>query len=362
MFKELHPLVTWGANPQEANFLNRLPPESKLNYLKSQLDTYELHVVRNHVVSLPYYYWMGEKGEVFSDQQKKIKLEVDEKERDGFSKMGTEKAINLVLENPNQLVFWYSPSGPASFKNPPDPEYAKPYNIGQFYIMWRQEDKIKNIAISINNQGESWLKEVFGKDYWEEAETLGQIERIKYFLSSPQATDFVNIDDFLNYSWSNQDLMVFKNFSLNDGLKEIRNSLIGKLRSTVNNELIAARLVSQGGSHISQEKLLSAYQSVIYQIMDKEGLTKLKLGGGCGGSEVRKNGLIKTLFDYFPVLKLESLPNLSSEFRKLLNNEEIELHCPACCWQGQGDPCGECPGCHRTVEEIKNYLSTGERT
>jgi len=356
MVKE-HPLVTWGANPQEASLLNSLPQESRLRYFKSQLDSYELHVVRDHVVSLPYSYWLGKEGEVFCDREKRIKLEVDEKERSGFSKVGVKKAIDLVLGNPNKLIFWYSPPGPASFKNPPDSEYAKPYNIGQFYILWKEEDRIKNIAISINSQGESWLKEAFGKDYWEKGEILESIERIKYFLSFPQVRQFFNIDDFLNYPWSNADLKVFKDFSINDTLREIRDSLTGKLRATVNNQLIAAKLIRQGGNYISQEMLLSAYQATLYQVMEREGWEKRNLGGGCGGSEVRKNWLIKTISDYFPVYKLESLPSLSSDFRKSLQTPSEERYedyvCPHCGEKLQGEIKGkretwkkECPYCY----------------
>ncbi len=351
-----HSLTRLGIDPSaEAKYLNSLNSPDRLSYLAKQLETHELHVVRNHVVSLPYNYWFSE-GRIFTNEKKTTELDLDEKERGGLYKFGLKEAFTMAQNNPNQLVYQYSPPGPASFKLPPDPEYAKPYDIGQLYLMYFDGEKIKNISISINGDGEKWVAEIFGNKYFQMLNHESDIEKIKDFITTPILSQ-QTIDDFLNHNWQNPNRVVFTSNSLeketkyitDDVLREIRNSLSGQLRGKINTELIAARALN-GDKKVTKEDIERSYLLMIGQVMNTEGVSKTKFGGGCGGDVVRA----ADLFDQNPVAKLEALPNLSSGYRKLLGKKDSDENtwgydfdsngCRFCASQYVG-PCRICESC-----------------
>jgi len=150
-----HSLTQYGYNLQEARRLSKLSTVDQIVFLTKELESYELHVVRNHVVSLPYSYWLAENGRIFSNQAQSIELELDRDERGGYYQIGISEALRLAKNNPGQLVYNYSPPGPASFDPIPDPKYAKPYNIGQLYLMYSDGEKVNNISVSVSPEGES---------------------------------------------------------------------------------------------------------------------------------------------------------------------------------------------------------------
>ena len=114
-------------------------------YVEANLISYELHVIKNHVVSLPYHYWFDKNNQViFTDEEKKSPLEIDSRERNGLYKEGIISAAETASQNSNRLVFLYSPPGPASFEANPPKDYIKPYDIGQLYLMWHDKEKINN--------------------------------------------------------------------------------------------------------------------------------------------------------------------------------------------------------------------------
>lgn len=354
-----HSLTQYGYNLQEADSLAKLSTKDQIASLTREFESYELHVVRNHVVSLPYSYWLAADGKIFSNREQSIELELDKDERGGYYQTGISEALRLAKNNPNQLVFHYSPPGPASFDPVPDPKYAKPYNIGQLYLMYSDGDKVNNISISVSPEGELWLAEIFGEDYLKRiGNSSDQMEIIKNFITHPFLSS-LSIDDFLNKQWQKPNQLVFKTdnlgaektYTVNDVLEEINNSLTGKLKPKINAELIAERIVLNGGRRIKEEDLRWAYHAVIGEVMRETGRNEIALGGGCGGSVVKSSDLLGY---ESPVEKMMEVPNLSSNYRRKIQGESSKdtFNCPSC---NKPIPKGKgittCPHCGISKEE-----------
>ena len=353
---ERTPLTKFGFDPdREAEKLQRLSSAEQINYLVRELESHELHVVRNHVVSLPYYYWLSDEEKIFTNREKTSKLELDERERGGYFKIGIPKALRLAQENRNKLVFLYSPIGPASFDYPPDPDYAKPYKIGQLYLIYSDGDRINNISISLDQQGEDvWLREVFGDGYLAYMNSAeDEIEKIKRFITTPVLTD-KSMEDFLNHDWLNQQLIIFHNksfgkerfFTVTDAINELRKSLTGQLKSQINLELIAAKAVGDSGRQVAPSDIDWAYKTMIGAVMKKEGVNEIHMGGGCGGGVVKSSDL----FGFSPVDKLMEVPNLSSSYRRQTLTKENNSK------DADRYDDYECPRCHKIIQgELKNH-------
>jgi len=309
-----------------------------IHSVAANLESYELHVIRNHVVSLPCYYRLSETGNIIDAKTKK-ELVLDQRERGGWYETGIKNTLNIAKNNPGNLVFLYSPSGLASFEEEPPEDYAKPYNIGQLYLLWYDGDKFINFGISINGEGEEWLKEIFALEMIDYNNTLTEKERITNYITTPVRSCWT-IDDFLNRSWqfnktvfSSKSFQGIKHFDLYETLSELRNSLMGKLRATIDGEVLARKLALEGGS------TESGYKSLIYDTMQRNRVSSIPLGGGCGGQSISE----KDLFN-------NSLSNLSSDYRRIIQrsgkNEQMitELECT-------------CPFCKKKViAEIKNNI------
>lgn len=350
-----HPLTVWGANPKEADKLNRLTPEDRFKQLQENFTTYELHVGRNKPVSITYPYWFSRDERIFTDPEQTRELELDPKERDGLYKTGLTEAFRLAQAHPQHLVFLYSPPGPASFKYPPDPEYKKPYDIGQLYLMYYDGKKINNLAVSVNGAGEKWLGEIFTPDFIKaQKETQSTLDYIRNFITTPQLTGWT-MDDFLEHPWQDPSLTIFtsrnlgheEKYQLTDILQQVRDSLLRRLKTMTDVESIAREIAFNGGSYISESRLLQGYQTIIANIMNKEGVNQITLGGGCGGGIIRSNNI----FNNDPVQRLLSPVNLSSSYRKqfqqtdFLNQSEDYKNDPNLCQKGcVNEPHFDCPG------------------
>lgn len=342
-----HSLTKFGFDPRaEAARLQQLSQSEQISYLSRELESHEVHVIRDHVVSIPYYYWLADENRIFTDKEKTNKLELDERERGGYFEIGIPKAIKLAKENPNRLVFLYSPIGPASFDNPPHPDYAKSYKIGQLYLMYSDGERISNISISLDQQGEEvWLREIFGKDYLAYINNSGdEIEKITKFITNPVLTQRT-IDDFLSHLWSDPDTVLFHNdsfgqeevFTVADVMDELRKSLTGKLKSQINVKLIAAQAVRNGGSRVKPEDIDWAYKTIMGAVMKLKKVDQLTLGGACQGSVVKSSDL----FGSNPVDRLMKVPNLSSTYRQIqANSVEDYKNDPNLC------KCGKPPEAH----------------
>ncbi len=327
-----HSLTKFGFDPYaEASRLNRLSVKDRVSYLNQELQAHELHVVRNHVVSIPYDYWLSNDGRIFTNPERTIELESDENERGGIYKIGLPKALTLAKSNPNQLVFHYSPTGPASFTEPPHPKYAKPYDIGQLSLMFFDGDKITNISISLNINEFDFLKEIFGKRFLTYTNFLDNRERIEQFVTHPVLVPGT-IDDWLSNNWKESDMVIFHSnsfgkenfFDINDVKHEIRNSLAGNLKGQINTELIAAQAILNGGGRVRPADMDWAFKAVIGGVMQQEGVSIIAMGGSCGGSTVTSSDIFES---YNPVQELQNKFNLSSGYRNSLqvsSNEDSD--------------------------------------
>lgn len=331
-------LKKFGFDPQiEADRLNLIPPSERKNYFKNELASHEIHVIRNHAVSLPFNYWLSDEEKIFTNKEYTIELELAGEERGGYYRIGIPKALKLAKDNPNKLVYYYSPIGPASFDDPPHPDYEEPYNDGQLNLIYSDGEKIKNINVPLDKQGEQqWLGEIFDKDdlsYINDGQD--EKERIVRFITSPVLST-LTIDDFLNHNWQNPELVIFHSnsldkerfFTINDVMFELRNSLIGKLKAKINVELIAQQAIQNGGSHVRPEDITKAYFTLMKLVMKQEGVRQLVLGGNCGGSTVNSDmiGLDN------PVDELLKKSNLSSSYRRQTQTKENgeSFSCPSC--------------------------------
>lgn len=351
-------LTKFGFSPEaEARRLNLMPQSEREAYLKQELATHELHVIRDHAVSFPYNYWLSDEGKIFTNKEHTVELELAEEERGGYYRIGIPKTLRLAKENPQQLVFFYSPIGPASFDDPPHPDYQKPYADGQLNVIYSDGDSIKNINIPLSQQGEQlWLKEVFGEEYLSYINKGGnEREKIIRFITTPKLSA-LTIDDFLNKNWHDPEMVVFhsnifdkeKFFSINDIMGELRNSLLGKLKTKINVELIAQQAIKNGGSYVRPEDITEAYFTLMGSVMHQEGVDRLILHGGCGGSVVKSSDL----FNYSnSVEKLMEVPNFSTTYRRQIQGSSVEdyKNDPNLCHCGQPhEPHFHCPGKNRT--------------
>jgi hypothetical protein len=94
-------LTKFGLDPKkDATTLNAITLKNR-NYYK-RTATHELHVIRNHAVSLPYEYWLADDGKIFTNKEHTVELELAEEERGGYYKIGIPKALKLAQDKPGQ--------------------------------------------------------------------------------------------------------------------------------------------------------------------------------------------------------------------------------------------------------------------
>jgi hypothetical protein len=304
---------------------------------------------------------LADDGKIFTNKEHTVELELAEEERGGYYKIGIPKALKLAQDNPGQLVFYYSPIGPASFDDPPHPDYQKPYTDGQLNLIYSDGQSIKDINIPLSQQGEQkWLREIFGEEYLSFiVEGKSEKEKIIRFITNPKLST-LTLDDFLNNKWQEPEMIVFtstsfneeKNFSINEILFQLRNSLLGNLKTEINIELIVTQAFRDGDHFVKPETITQAYFSLMISVMEKNGVDQLFLSGGCGGSVVQKTDLLN--FES-PVEKMMKISNLSSGYRQQIqteNNEET-FPCPNCRKPiPKGKGITTCPHCGITKEEF----------
>lgn len=340
--------IKFGFNTtRERFFLSALAvtnKEAAINYLEKQLKTQLLHVSRNIAVSLPYSYWLGSKDQIFTDPERAIPLQVDRRERNGLYNEGLLKAMKNAQAHPQALQFLYSPPGSVNFNGDLNSPYQHPYDIGQLYLIWSDGKKIDNIAISINQQGEEWVEEIFGKNYFQELRLQkDEVDKIKYLITNPVATD-LTLDDFMRRFWQKSDKLIFysnnsageKYYYLADIMKEMQAAFTNQLGNDFDARAVAEYYIHSGGV---RGQLDQAYLDVYRNEMKKTGADRINLGGGCGGIVVNKVDLFSPSFN-----------SLSSEYRQIvqsgLNAMSVEdaKKDPNLCRCGNQEPHFHCPG------------------
>ena len=157
----LNPLASFGINLTEADRLRYLTPEDRFSEVYQGLMGYKKEVLEDSAVSIPYSYWFGHDGRLYThpDYHDKLRLaenQIDIRERGGLPLEGFRVLTRMLRENPNEVILWYSPPGDVSFDKDPNNPYTEvsPYKNGQLYLQYFDtlEERVGNFAITVSNE------------------------------------------------------------------------------------------------------------------------------------------------------------------------------------------------------------------
>jgi len=277
---EAESLAKFGFNPREQ--------VTSLKNFSQQMESHALHVIEDRPVSNANSYFIDH-GQIYTDEDRKEKLFVDPEERGGLSLFGTQEAIKNSLLHPGQIVFLYSPPGQVAFERGTKYDKVKPYPDGQLYLLTgKNNNQVDAIAISVSKEQERRvISTFFGKKNMVHGGFDDEVQKIKYYLTTPTVTDF-DIDSLLTYlegvSYLN-DFPVYKNvhdeeFFLSDILSDLRRGWMKEIRPRIKIDY------QQAFEMTKNEGAGSAYLDQIrkyFPIYAKNG--KMALGGGCGGND-----------------------------------------------------------------------------
>lgn len=312
---------------------------SSLNDFSHQMESHALHVIEDRPVSNAYSYFI-DSGQIYIDEKRETKLFVDSQERDGFSLLGVEEAVEKACFNPGQIVFLYSPPGPVVFRSGTRYDKMKPYPDGQLYLLvGTDNNRIDTLAISVSKEEEEKTLSTFLGSENSKVGFDDEIEKIKYFLTQPIVTNW-NIDDFLVYlegiSYLN-DFFVYKNvhkeeFKLSDVLSDLRRGWTGEIKPKITINYQQLFNMVQGGS--VRGAYLNQLQNY-FPLYSKNGV--MPLGGGCGGSDVDRdelNPLASMKINPLSTNYRLSTPSIKDIMKK--NDEDsdeygpLKFNCPVC--------------------------------
>ena len=281
-------LATRGYNTEEANRLGEIPdPAKKKNYLRTNLETAVNHLYQDSVVSFTNYYQLR-KGEIVTYPDG-VPLHLDQEERGNLYRIGLTSAVAWAIENPHKIVTYYSPPGPIVFDDNPANKYraVDPYTIGQLYFMYFDGSKVNNVAVGISKEGEDWIRELMPKDYNNAMSMPDEISRIKYFITHPVLHDY-DADLFFSSQRGGGNRVIYRNkdgtlFSLNQTLHLMRQSLANRLPHS---EIVGAVMSGLDINTVTPHDIANVYTRAMTLYMRKNNLTRMTLGGSCGGKEV----------------------------------------------------------------------------
>lgn len=327
-----------------AKFGANFRPREKISSLKDfsqQIESHALHVIEDRPVSNAYSYFI-DKGEIYIDEQKKTKLMVDPEERGGLSLYGTQEAIKNSLLHLGQVVFLYSPPGQVAFERGTKYDKVKPYPDGQLYLLvGKNDDQVDAMAISVSKEQERQvLSTFFGKKNMNYGGFDNEVEKIKYFLTTPTVTNF-DIDDLLTYlegiSYLN-DFPVYKNvhdeeFLLSDVLYDLRRGWLKEIRPKIKMDYQQSfEMIQEGNVRKAYLNQLQNY----FSIYGKNG--KMPLGGGCGGNNTENE--LDPFKDFMKTNPLStnyrlSTPSIQDILKKKDDKDSdeygsLKFDCPVC--------------------------------
>ncbi len=348
-------LRQYGVDPEiEAILLNRLPPEERYSLLRQNLEAYTNEVVRDEPVSILYYYWFDEEGNLYSNPYKDnvTNFSIDREERGGLYVEGLKRLANLLFTNPNQVILWYSPPGPALFdENPQSRYFGINYDYGQLYWSYFDGEKVVNLAIKISNE------EIVNYLFASIPQFQDEKERIAFFVLNPSLSGFTP-DDFFEKTSQEDNTVVYQSkngrrFTWADILRAMRITLTGKKNQepTIFDKTTQALFEFE----MTAQTILQIYLSTIYHHMMVNNLTSLPLSGSCGGKEVSLSSLEEGLeIDngwMNPFAQVVS--SLSSGFRFLTQTGERWEHhdgvCVICHQKAKVGPCNVCKNCEKNL-------------
>jgi len=348
--REGYNLRKYSVNPgAESIYLKSIGREKRIEFFQKNLNSYVNHVLEDNVVSLPYFYRLSPDNDI-TIYPSGAKVHLDQRERGGGYILGLTTALRQSVETPNTVISLYSPPGPTSFDHDPDNPYTEvgSYHDGQLYLMYFDGKKIHNVAVSISERGENFVRRVLGNIYLEAQNKPTEEEKIFHLITNPKSTQ-LTIDQFLDfYQRFNLDEVIYRNnkgheFTLWETLASLRSSFSGQLETSIKANINHQKLTN---GEYSGKEIFLAYKSLIINYMSKKGLKSLKLGGSCGSDQ-------KFSFEEMINHYENHLNNLSSLDRFLKQNLSKEVLISSDGEERYDDY--QCPGCGKTYSgELKN--------
>lgn len=353
-------LKTWSADPQaEARRLTKLSPELRQREFFKNLDTYTNEVIENQPVSLLYNYWFDTEGHLFTGPERlpiqRAVFQIDNQERHGWPRKGFEQVETMLLDNPGDIILWYSPKGQASFTHDPDNPYsAIIYEYGQLYIQNFDGDKVNAVAIKVSN--ETAIKTLFQKAGAPEIEDKEESYiTVRNYLLSPYVLP-MTMDGFLDYDWDLPLIFTDKqqhSFYWSDIAERIQVALGGETQKKPYHQETSDMLNMRV---ITQEETMRAYLLTIRQAMNAQGVSQLTLSGCAGRSQINKGdidtllGLKKNFLDdttslegFFGISLGELTGIYSSGFRIASQTKKTTTY-----------KRGTCVDCHMDKDQVGN--------
>lgn len=315
----------------ESQNLRGLEREKALQKIEKNFLAYENEVLRDEPVSIHYGYWFGRDSALYTDPGRmphdRATRQFDPREREGKFIEGFEKSTQLLRDNPEKVVLWYSPPGQACYeKSAANPYSDISFKYGQLYVQYYDGQVVNAVAVKVT-EGES-IRTLLPTLSQFAHNLSGEKARTYFYLTHPQAID-MSIDEFVDKN--RPDIPIYKDKNGNiRGLHEI----MKRVKRTFAHEAE----VSQSTNHVveslrfsdlSENAIFGSYMQLIQIEMQKTGKNYIQLAGSCGGKTVTRN-TINVL------LGLDSpLDNLfSTGLRELSQTSESsffsDYECPHC--------------------------------
>ncbi|MFA5135954.1 MAG: hypothetical protein WC489_01010 [Patescibacteria group bacterium] len=351
-----HQIAVYGYNRTEASRLNEINEEEKRKrYLRRNLETTINHVYDDSAVSFTNQYQLSPKGEI-TTYPDNIPLHIDPEERGGLYSFGLVSAVGAALDNPSQVVVYYSPAGPVVFDDNQDNKYkdVERYDIGQLYLMYSDpnSETVNTVTVSVSQEGESWVETIMPAIYHEAKSKPDEIAKVGHFITHPVLTGH-DIEDFLTKMTTQDNQIIYRNkdgarFSLYETTALIRRSLTNTLPHS---SIVDAVMDQVDITKVSRADIDFIYQTAMILYMKQKGLTDMALGGSCGGKTVSLDSLsgydISTLSSDFRTLTQGGLDKLLET-----KNDTAYFICPKCGGQIEsGKGISVCPHCGVSKEQ-----------
>ena len=343
----------YGFDPRaESVRLGVLPLEEQTPVFKQNLRAYKNEVIADKAVSIPYFYYFDNSGEVYTDSSLKpifnLELQIDNRERGGLPLTGINRALHLARDNPNYLIALYSPEGPAVFdEDLNNPFSGINYDYGQLYLMFYDEFYVNSVAIKIKNEGKNWLEELLTVKFRESEKP--DIEEIKTYIQTP--IRLMKVDDFFIKTWQ-KNYLIYRSEKEDYYLDKIIKAIKDNFLNTAN-YLDGENDIESYQEKLSEKNIFRVYLSVIYRFLQENGVYGVALSGSCGGSMVTIDqvelflGIKNTLTNNpFPQI----LSGFATGLRALFNIDVpswIEGSCLICGKRTLVGGCGYCKNCEQ---------------
>lgn len=332
---------------QTLRFKGLTSQEKKFEF-QQHLDSYVNEVIRDEPVSILFHYWLDSDNRLYLQpnlEEKNLASKMfDSRERNGVYLEGFKKVEKLLIENPNQVVLWYSPIGKTSFNDDPENPFSSvDYDYGQLYVYCRNKDKVDALALKTSKEAENL--------FFPNNENILQEENITKMILNPLLSNF-NTESFLNWleKFYPPNIPFYvdhqqRKYFLSEIIKEINDRFSGKKK--LYSEVYDRTINELDRYEVTAEIVKRAFQGAIYNHLKQNNLYSMKLAGSCGGSIVDLDdlpfGQENFLFQKFnPATTVFRL--VTQGIKSIMKEDRHEnYHCPECGAEIKGEIKGSDP-------------------